>query len=251
MAMHYAVHCAEHGRKVFVLDLDHQRHSVKRLTRLPHDIATRHIAAEELHQRVLSMIRKGRRPTPIDRCDQYDIVILDAPGSLDLAKPAFLVSDLVALPCVPSKDDLTSTVETLKRVEEVRRKRAGLPLVTVFLNRATERRTATRQAVEVLDELAEHGVPVCEARIGARAAFENAALQDTVVFRLSRGAEEARTELVQLFEEIDDYARKASEFRSRIDARSRGAKGGGRRDTTRNGNGASQEALTEKERRHG
>ena len=98
-----------------------------------------------------------------------DLVIIDtAPraeqGSLAAAKAA----DLVLVPCRPAIYDL-ETIAT--NVEIVRFAERDVPLLCV-LNGVPPRGPRQQQARDVL---AEHGVPVCPASIGYRAAIDHAA----------------------------------------------------------------------------
>ena len=232
MAVHYCVYRHEEGDRVVVFDLSSQRHTERRLAACLYDVPVRYLPAARLAARIKRHAAKHLPPNaalPIR--SGADLVVIDTPGDLDQAKPAFMVADLVVLPCLPSDEDLDSTCRTLARIAEVRRVRRGLPMALVFLNRATSRRRATAHAREITRALEGRGVPVCRGAMPDRAAIASASRAQTVAWRVSDGAETTKR-MQELFVEIDSYVNKANAIRERLEqaASSRGARG--RRETS-------------------
>lgn len=153
-----AAHDAGQGLEVAILDLDPQRSATgwwrARQARDAAPIAL----AEGAEWRAASDMRDwGRR---VDR------LYVDAPGSADmLGKGAMRVADVALIPCQPSMVDVWASAATLKMAAEAK-VRHGL-----VLNRMPPR---GRAAETVLADLAARGLPVLDARIGARTAFVEA-----------------------------------------------------------------------------
>ena len=100
-----------------------------------------------------------------------DVVVVDSPPRMGSeARAAMVAADLVLLPTVPGAADLWALQETIAVLEEARAVR-DVP-AAVVLNRA-DRTLLARMA---LDALAELGVPVLPATLGARVAFGEAML---------------------------------------------------------------------------
>jgi len=119
-----------------------------------------------------------------------DVVVIDSPPRMGAeARAAMVAADLVLLPTVPGAADLWALQETIAVLEEARALR-DVP-AAVVLNRA-DRTVLARMA---LDALAELGVPVLPATLGARVAFGEATLAGLGVVAhapASTAAEEAR-----------------------------------------------------------
>lgn len=119
-----------------------------------------------------------------------DVVLLDSPPRMGAeARAAMVAADLVLLPTVPGAADLWALQETIAVLNEARAIR-DVP-AAVVLNRA-DRTVLARMAVEALAEL---GVPVLPATLGARVAFGEATLAGLGVVAhapASPAAEEAR-----------------------------------------------------------
>ena len=100
-----------------------------------------------------------------------DVVVIDSPPRMGAeARAAMVAADLVLLPTVPGAADLWALQETIAVLEEARAVR-DVP-AAVVLNRA-DRTLLARMA---LDALAELGVRVLPASLGARVAFGEAML---------------------------------------------------------------------------
>lgn len=119
-----------------------------------------------------------------------DVVVIDSPPRMGAeARATMVAADLVLLPTVPGAADLWALQETIGVLNEARALR-DVP-AAVVLNRA-DRTVLARMA---LDALADLGVPVLPATLGARVAFGEATLAGLGVVAhapASTAAEEAR-----------------------------------------------------------
>ena len=215
-SVHYAAYKREAGSRIHVVDVDRQRHAERRCRGLKPEIPASSRESGDLRKRVLRQAKRGERPSLLDDESAFDVVVVDAPGDLDLAKPVFLVADLVVLPCGPTEDDLNSTIETVARIAEVRRKRQGLPEIAVVLNQTAKRGRATRHAEAVAEVLRTRGVTVCKNTLPKRDAVRTASNERTVVWKVPGGRRAGR-EMTTLFEEIDGYGRRAVEIRRKLE----------------------------------
>ncbi|PZD70819.1 hypothetical protein C1752_08961 [Acaryochloris thomasi RCC1774] len=156
---------------------------------------------------------------------QYDYVIVDAPGSMEEVSRAILSRcDIVVIPCQTSQLDLDSNDDTIEMVEVAQDIRGGLPKAVMFFNRAQEGTILLREALEATDEdnkVRQHVFPL-DTVIYHRTCIMDVPGQRTTALRESQRLEKsrkkrgvkkvkkltsieiARNEYCQLFEEITE-----------------------------------------------
>lgn len=101
----------------------------------------------------------------------YDATILDCPPrSAAHQRAALMVADLAIIPCGPSAVDAWALAETLELVEAARQVRPELR-AAVLLTRKVARTAIGKGAREVL---ASGGLPVLQAELGFRTAYQEA-----------------------------------------------------------------------------
>jgi len=181
-----AVHHAQAGARVALIDLDPQRSTAnwfaERVRRLG-DPGMELVEGAEW--RASSDIRETAR--------RVDLVLVDAPGSAGiLGGGAMRAADFGLIPCQPSMLDVWASKETL---EMARKEKLAHALV---LNRMPPRGRAAESAAEAL---AGTGARLLDARIGARSAFADAFMRGagvTETARTSKAAAEVRTLAAEL-----------------------------------------------------
>jgi chromosome partitioning protein len=116
-----------------------------------------------------------------DHIADYDIVIVDTPGSLRDPVPlsSLLLSDLALVPMIPAPGDLWATNQLLELVDQARSINAELD-VRVVPNMVQ----ATALASAALEALARIHLPVTETHITLRTAYRQALTEGTTVLGL-------------------------------------------------------------------
>jgi chromosome partitioning protein len=123
------------------VDADAQRSSSRWLTAISPDIQYSVIGDARTLLRELPNIK-----------EQYDYVIVDAPGSMEEVSRAILSRcDIVVIPCQTSQLDLDSNDDTIEMVEIAQDIRGGLPKAAMFFNRAQEGTILLKEALEATD----------------------------------------------------------------------------------------------------
>ncbi len=209
-AVHHAVRLSQRGLNTALVDVDRQRHASRWVEASPFGVTAHYVSPQELSESIRHQVAKGENPSALPDAGAFDVIVIDAPGQLDVAKPVLLVADVAVIPCVPSPDDVNSTIETLMAIQRVRQKRQGRPYPIVFLNRADRRSKLGRESGLLVAEFERVGVPVCTATLPHRAAFARARDADTVVGAVRFGRKAAR-EMDAVFEEIEAYGRDKTE----------------------------------------
>ena len=92
--------------------------------------------------------------TATDLIDQYDSIVIDAPGVLgETTKSILLAVDLALIPVQATQLDLASTEKIVRLVHNVQKVRKGLPQAAIFLNKAEKRSVLLREAKEALSDI--------------------------------------------------------------------------------------------------
>jgi chromosome partitioning protein len=143
--------------------------------------------------------------TITDLADQYDSIVIDAPGVLgETTKSILLAVDLALIPAQATQLDLKSTEKIVRLVHNVQKVRQGLPQAAIFLNNAEKRSILLREARAALADIP--GIKLLEATIYRRLAIADAPGQSTTVFNLpGEAAQIAAQEYEQLFREALTY----------------------------------------------
>lgn len=130
----------------------------------------------------------------------YDRIIVDCPPALDSLVPAsvLVIADLAIVPVTLSPADLWATRGVKALVENAQAMNEGLRAY-VLPNRVQR----TVIATQVLEVLADVGLPVLSARLGQRAAFAEACLAGTTLAGLGSSAATAAEEIAALAHEVE------------------------------------------------
>lgn len=128
------------------------------------------------------------------------IVIDGAPQAADLAASAIKAADLVLIPVQPSPYDIWAAADLVELIKARQEITDGKPAAAFVVSRVIR---ATRLGAEVEDALAEHGLPVLDARIHQRIAYPTSAAAGLTVLDIEPQGDAAR-EIRALVRAIDD-----------------------------------------------
>jgi len=133
--------------------------------------------------------------------EEYEVVIVDAPGNLRENVSVLLDRcDLALIPCKQSGLDLHSTTETLRLIRQRQEVRGGEPKAALFLNQAKKRTVLLRDTLEILNDT---GFPVLQTIIYDRQCVMDTPGQQTTVWHLTgKPAKSSSNEFEQLFKEV-------------------------------------------------
>ena len=191
LALHVAGLWARQGARVTLIDADPQGSAL--------DWSEQR--ARQGHPRLFGVIGLARdtlhREAPEIARDVEHVVIDGPPRVAGLMRSALLAADMALIPVQPSPFDGWASAEMLKLLDEARLFRPQLRARFV-LNRCGARTIIARETAETL---ADHDPPVCEARIGQRVAFADAARTGRLVSEIDENSPAAR-EIVALAAEI-------------------------------------------------
>lgn len=145
--------------------------------------------------------------TATDLADQYDSIVIDAPGVLgETTKSILLAVDLALIPAQATQLDLASTEKIVRLVHNVQKVRKGLPQAAVFLNKAEKRSILLREARTALADIP--GIKLLSSTIYRRMAIADAPGQSATVFNMTgEAAQMAAQEYEQLFIEALNYGK--------------------------------------------
>lgn len=127
------------------------------------------------------------------------IVIDGAPQAADLAASAIKAADLVLIPVQPSPYDIWAAADLVELIKARQEITDGRPAAAFVVSRVIR---ATRLGAEVEDALAEHGLPVLDARIHQRIAYPTSAAAGSTVLDTEPQGDAAR-EIRALMRAID------------------------------------------------
>jgi len=114
--------------------------------------------------------------------EQYDVVVVDGPGSLSETTKAILARcDLALVPCKPAGLDMHSTTKTLRVLRQAKEMRNGLPSVGLFINQAKKGTILLKDAQRALAKV---GFPLLKEMVFDLQVIADAPGQGTVVWEL-------------------------------------------------------------------
>ena len=196
--------CAEYirqGHRVLLVDADPQG-----TARVWAEVAT-----ENGHPSptVVAMGRDMHRPGQLDQlAATYDVTIIDCPGRDGaVVRSALMVTDVALVPCGASPADAWALQQSLEVVEEARTLRSTLQVRVVIT-----RRRATSIGKGARGDLSAAGVPLIDAELAERVAYQYAMGEGRGVTTMQGHAEAAReiqtlaTSIDHLFQEHTDHA---------------------------------------------
>lgn len=133
--------------------------------------------------------------------NEYDVVIVDGPGSLSEVTKAILARcDLVLVPSRDSIIDLRSTGKVLQYIKHAQELRGGHPIAALYLNAVSKNTVLLREAQDALSDAT---TPLLNSVIYDRQCVKDAPGQGTTVFRMKgRPAKESARNFESLFEEV-------------------------------------------------
>ena len=131
--------------------------------------------------------------------ENYEIIIVDCGPSIDALQPisALLVSDLAILPIALSPPDIWASCQARTLIERAQILNANLR--SVILPSRVSRTTLSKA---IMSELDSFGIPVLQARLSNRIAFQEAMLGGVSVSDLGRSGRQAAAEVNVLTNEI-------------------------------------------------
>jgi len=132
--------------------------------------------------------------------DNYDRIIVDCPPALDSLVPAsvLVIADLALVPVTLSPADLWATRGVRALVENAQAMNEDLR--AFLLPNRVQRTIISGQVLEVLADV---GLPVLNARLGQRAAFMEACLNGTTLAGQGSAAAPASQEVEALADEVE------------------------------------------------
>ncbi len=150
-----------------------------------------------------------RLQTPEDILDrvpaiakQFEYLVIDGPAGLsEVTRTVLLLADVAFLPCGPSALDLRAANDAIRVVGQVQSIRKGPPQSVLIPNKL---QVQTRLSQELLETARSLAIPTTAA-LRLRQPYADAAGQGTVVWRLGRAAQAAKSEVEKLMEELICY----------------------------------------------
>jgi chromosome partitioning protein len=195
LAVHFALWCAQRGRRVALIDTDCQQTATKWIRTADPSITLR---------------AQFEADAVIEEADRlsgaHDLVVADGPANLaDCTRALLLVADRAIVPCGPTLPDLEATTATLRILANARRVRSDrLPQPLLVLARLrSPRYRLSREALAAAQTLA---VPVARRPLPLREAIADAPGQRCAVWSLGSAARAAADEMLALMKEIDCHA---------------------------------------------
>ena len=136
--------------------------------------------------------------------EEYDVVIVDGPGSLSEVTKAILARcDLVLVPSRDSMIDLRSTGKIIQYIRHAKEIRGGLPKAAMYLNAVSKGTVLLREAQ---DALTDGFIPLLATHIFDRQCIKDAPGQGSSVFRVrNKPAQDASKNYSDLFNEAMEF----------------------------------------------
>lgn len=130
--------------------------------------------------------------------ENYDFIVIDTPPALAAGTPvsALLISNLVIVPIPPSPADLWAARGVKLLIESVQV--INKDLTSVILASRVQRTSLTKA---VMQEMKSFGIPMMDAQLSNRTAFQEAILAGTTVCALGRDAKAAAIEVSAMTDE--------------------------------------------------
>jgi chromosome partitioning protein len=189
IAVHLAIWLYDQGKRVALVDADHQSSSSQWGSETDAGLVTLSLDSPD------DIIKQVKR-----LAKDYEHVVIDGPAGLDeITRALLLVADKALIPCGPSLLDVRAASLAVKLLETAQLVREGKPEALFICNKVQPR---TRLSKDLLDVAQTFGISVAHTAIQFRQVYADAVSQRTVVSRIGWREKEATAELDQLFQEV-------------------------------------------------
>jgi len=213
IAINLAVHLAREGTRVIVVDCDpRQRTSAKFFERTDQYC----IPAEVIEKDLLRSLSVEDRGLADDAYRNFDAVVFDAPGDIEISKPLFRIADVVVLPSRPQFPDVEELAESAVVLGAIREARDGAhPEALVVLTQGSPRTNVAKEAMQELEVVQrELRIPVSLNQVHYSVKFSEAYSAYVAVSDLKRAPVKPRTQIANVVEEIGRYGARAEHARA-------------------------------------
>ncbi|YCM47060.1 AAA family ATPase (plasmid) [Verrucomicrobiaceae bacterium 227] len=138
--------------------------------------------------------------------EKYEAIVIDGPAGLsEVTRAIMLKAHLALLPCGPSVLDLRAADDAVKVLKQARSILGGdRPEAVLIPNKIQKNLRLSQELLLTAEDL---GIHVSKG-LGLRTAYADAAGQGTVVWRMGSSAKKAADEIITLFEDVIEHAKK-------------------------------------------
>lgn len=215
IAIHLAMHLAASGERVGLVDCDtRQRTAAKFFERT----AVCDIPCETIDKELLRTLSAANRELTQDFAEEFDAVVFDAPGDIEISTPLFRIADVVVLPTKPQFPDVEEVAEAAVVVAAIRESRGGKsPETLVVLTQGDPRTNVTKEAVRELEAVQRDlRVPVSLNQLHHTVKYAEAYSDYVGLPDLRKAPEKPREQISNLMMEIQNYGKRAA--RTKLEA---------------------------------
>lgn len=212
LAINLAIFLAAEGKNVAVVDCDtRQRTSAKFFERTERYS----IPCETIEKDLLRTLSEADRGLADEHYSNFDAVVFDAPGDIDISKPLFRIADVVVLPSPPQFPDVEELAEAALVVAAIRAARNGThPEALVVLTKGVPRTNVAKEAMQELEVVQrELRIPVSLNQVDHSIKFSEAYSAYVAVADLKAAPDKPKTQIAQVVKEIARYGTRAEEAR--------------------------------------
>jgi chromosome partitioning protein len=189
IAVHLAVWLHDQGKRVALVDADHQNSSSLWATEAEPQL---HVISLNTPNEIIKQTKRLAK--------EYEHVVIDGPAGLDeVTRAMLLVADMALIPCGPSLLDVRAAALAVQVLESAQLVRDGKPTALFVCNKVQPH---TRLSRELLETAHSFGISVASASIQFRQVYADAVSQKSTVWHLGWRGKDAVAELTQLFEEV-------------------------------------------------
>jgi|GEM_PF-3112533 len=213
LSINLAIFIASEGQRVVVVDCDtRQRTSAKFFERT----SRYSIASETVEKDLLRSLSEDDRALSDDAYGDFDAVVFDAPGDIDISKPLFRIADVVVLPTRPQFPDVEELAEAAVVLGAVRDARGGEhPEALVVLTQGSPRTNTAKEAMKELEVVQRDlRIPVSLNQVHYSVKFSEAYSAYVAVSDLKRVPPKPRAQITNVVEEIVRYGARAEQTRT-------------------------------------
>jgi len=204
LAINLAIFLVSEGLKVVVVDCDtRQRTSAKFFERTDRYS----IPSETIEKDLLRSLSEEDRGLADDAYWDFDAVVFDAPGDIEISKPLFRIADVVVLPSRPQFPDVEELAEAAIVLGAIREARDGKhPEALVVLTQGSPRTNVAKEAMQELEVVQRDlRIPVSLNQVHYSVKFSEAYSAYVAVTDLKRVPLKPKTQISNVVEEIARY----------------------------------------------